>query len=185
MKTCTKCKAEKPFSEFHKHSARPDGLQPFCKICKAKNHSDNREQISAQRAKHYSANRKEVLAKQAAYQAANKEKVAEYQLKYRSANAEKYAQNNRNRRARKRNAEGRHTAADIARIFENQRGLCANCHAKLFNSGRQKFHVDHVVPLIKGGSNWPDNLQCLCPQCNNKKRAKDPIEWAQQNGRLI
>jgi hypothetical protein len=29
------------------------------------------------------------------------------------------------------------------------------------------------------------NLQMLCHACNMEKRARDPIEWAQDNGRLI
>jgi hypothetical protein len=32
--------------------------------------------------------------------------------------------------------------------------------------------VDHVVPESLGGSRHEDNLQTLCEECNNKKRAK-------------
>ncbi|MGP0054591.1 MAG: HNH endonuclease [Steroidobacteraceae bacterium] len=31
------------------------------------------------------------------------------------------------------------------------------------------FHVDHVVPLARGGTNWPANLALLAPVCNRKK----------------
>ena len=34
----------------------------------------------------------------------------------------------------------------------------------------RKLSVDHVVPLTKGGSCWPDNLQPLCRPCNSSKR---------------
>ena len=33
MKTCSKCLVEKDESEFSKHLARKDGLQPYCKPC--------------------------------------------------------------------------------------------------------------------------------------------------------
>lgn len=33
MKRCTKCKIEKPLSEYHKHPASRDGLRPICKTC--------------------------------------------------------------------------------------------------------------------------------------------------------
>lgn len=153
--------------------------------CRAAHYAKNKQRILQKSAKNYAANRDRIAKYCEQYYAENRERIAEYQLKYRSANAEKYAQNNRNRRARKRNAEGRHTAADVSRIFEGQRGLCANCHTALFKCGKNKFHVDHIIPLVRGGSNWPDNLQCLCPACNNRKRAKDPIAWANENGRLL
>lgn len=230
MKTCTKCKIEKPKSEFNKDSKRADGLQYHCKACNAAYRLANKERIRAYLAEYREVNKEAVRAgkaeyrlrnrerinkKSAAYWMANKEKLNEYKAKYTEANREKirkyradyyaskkdefrkngarhYAENKetyiqyaRDRRAIKRNAEGRHTAADITRIFEHQRGLCVNCHTKLFKSGKQKFHVDHIIPLAKGGSNWPSNLQCLCPTCNLSKGAKDPLEWAHQNGRLF
>ena len=33
MKTCTKCKIEKPFEAFYKHSMLKDGYRPECKEC--------------------------------------------------------------------------------------------------------------------------------------------------------
>jgi hypothetical protein len=33
MKTCSRCKVEKPELEFNRSSARKDGLQNYCKIC--------------------------------------------------------------------------------------------------------------------------------------------------------
>jgi len=86
-----------------------------------------------------------------------------------------------NRRARVRGAEGKHTRADVDRIFEQQGGKCAECKTRL----NDKYHVDHIMPLSKGGSNWPKNLQCLCETCNVRKSAKHPLDWARQNGRLL
>lgn len=37
----------------------------------------------------------------------------------------------------------------------------------------------------KGGIHGDENLQLLCPACNLKKSNKDPIVWANQNGRLL
>lgn len=36
MKTCSQCNETKPFSEFHKHSAKADGVQSACKSCRKK-----------------------------------------------------------------------------------------------------------------------------------------------------
>jgi len=74
----------------------------------------------------------------------------------------------RNKRAKRRGAEGKHSAEDIARIWNEQEGLCAICGMPL--DGTE--HVDHIIPLSRGGSNWPDNIQLLCPPCNMTKGAK-------------
>jgi 5-methylcytosine-specific restriction endonuclease McrA len=35
------------------------------------------------------------------------------------------------------------------------------------------FHLDHVVPLYKGGLDVDSNLQVLDPACHDKKTLKD------------
>jgi 5-methylcytosine-specific restriction endonuclease McrA len=85
------------------------------------------------------------------------------------------------RRAREKGAAGNHTANDILFLLEKQRYKCANCS----KSVRKMRHVDHIMPLAKGGSNDRKNLQILCPPCNLSKRAKHPIDWARENGRLL
>ena len=226
MKICSKCKAEKPLTEFGKQSDTADGLKANCKTCRAAYNAANRDKLAAYNAAYYAANRESVMAAaarcreaspdkcaayQEAYQAANRERLAAYKAAYyesnrekiavtraayqaenreriaayRAENPEKFAAYRRNRRARKRNAEGSHTAADVRAIFESQRGLCANCQTKLFKSGKHKFHADHIAPLSKGGSNDKYNLQCLCPSCNLSKGAKHPDAWAKQQGKLL
>ncbi len=32
-------------------------------------------------------------------------------------------------------------------------------------------HVDHIIPIARGGSNEPENLIAACPRCNMAKRA--------------
>jgi 5-methylcytosine-specific restriction endonuclease McrA len=100
-------------------------------------------------------------------------------------NPEKKLTHIRNRDALKRNAPGKHTAADIAALFETQNGLCGACNAVLIKTGKGRFHADHVIPLKRGGSNNPDNLQLLCPFCNLSKGDKHPDDWARSRGRLF
>jgi hypothetical protein len=112
---------------------------------------------------------------------AHKEPVSAYHRTWAKNNPLKIGAWNRARRARSRNAEGRHTQADIENLLRLQRHRCANCCNPLGRS----YHVDHVYPLAKGGSNWKDNIQLLCQSCNLKKSAKDPILFAQEQGRLL
>lgn len=174
MKVCTKCNIEKPFSEFYKQSRNKNGLQPKCKSCDSK-----------KRMEWHKKHRDESILRNNQYYLQNRDAILERQKKYRDENPELSPIYDRSRKARIVGAEGHHNQSEIKNIFSMQRGLCANCSTKLFISGKQKFHVDHISPLSRGGSNWPSNLQCLCPTCNLRKHAKDPIAWAKENGRLL
>ena len=84
-------------------------------------------------------------------------------------------------RANRRKAPGSFTADDATAIRKAQRDRCAYCKEKLNGGG----HLDHIVSLSKGGSNWPRNLQWLCIGCNLSKHNKDPIDFAQRKGLLL
>lgn len=34
------------------------------------------------------------------------------------------------------------------------------------------LHIDHIVPIAKGGKTVESNLQVLCSKCNGKKSSK-------------
>lgn len=40
------------------------------------------------------------------------------------------------------------------------------------------MEVDHKVPLSKGGTDDPDNLQCLCVECHERKSSAERGESA-------
>lgn len=69
---------------------------------------------------------------------------------------------------------GRFTAGDIELILRSQKGLCWWCGKKVGD----KYHVDHRIPLSRGGSNAPENLVISCPPCNLSKNDKLPHEWS-------
>lgn len=43
IKTCTKCKEDKPYSAYGKHTKSPLGLQTYCKSCKSKSDKEYRD----------------------------------------------------------------------------------------------------------------------------------------------
>jgi 5-methylcytosine-specific restriction endonuclease McrA len=143
----------------------------------------NREKLRECQRKRNAANPEKQREHDRKWIAANREKNRESQRKWYAKNPDKVRVNSRLRRARKQGAEGRHTAAAVADIFKMQRGRCAyfaKCGQKLV-----AYHIDHIVPLSKGGTNNPSNLQLTCPICNISKGAKDPIVYAQRIGLLL
>jgi len=105
------------------------------------------------------------------YYAANRDKILEKDKKWRKDNPEKSRALVRNRRSRIKKCDGRHTGQDVIDILHSQNFLCNACGIDI----SKKYHVDHIIPIAKGGSNWPSNLQCLCVDCNLRKGSK--IGW--------
>ena len=93
---------------------------------------------------------------------------------WRKANPEKVRASVRNRTALRKAAEGTHTAQEIIELLDRQNWECAECGVSL----KEKRHIDHIVPLSRGGPNYISNLQGLCPTCNCSKNARTPEEWA-------
>lgn len=111
----------------------------------------------------------------------NRDRIKLYIKQWIEENRDKKRAAHRNRKARKRQNGGSHTAADVNEIFKWQRGKCAYCPVRL----DKNFHVDHITPLSKGGSNDRKNLQLLCGPCNLSKSARDPIDFMRSLGRLL
>ncbi len=141
----------------------------------------HKERIDAVNKAWSEANKERCSASQKAWRDANKERCFATRKAWRDANPEKYAVLKRNDRARRRNAPGKHTAADILNLLSLQKNKCATCKVSVSKG----YHVDHVVALINGGSNDKSNLQILCPTCNMRKNSKDPIEFNQSLGLLL
>jgi 5-methylcytosine-specific restriction endonuclease McrA len=73
-------------------------------------------------------------------------------------------------------ARGSHTADDIEAIYASQKGRCYWCQERV----GKDYHVDHRIPMSRGGTNNPDNIVIACPHCNQSKKDKLPHEWAGQ-----
>lgn len=113
--------------------------------------------------------------KNAASYLENREVRLQQAKDWQKANPEKSRVRNRNRRAKRINAEGTHTELQTTALLELQDHKCNSCGICLHTTEK---HLDHIMPLDLGGSNWIDNLQWLCQFCNNSKGAKHPDDWA-------
>ena len=109
-----------------------------------------------------------------ASRAKDPQKSASNSSRWRAANQDALRARNGRQRAVKLSAEGEYSPDDVSALKVRQEGLCAGpCSSRLEDG----FHVDHIYPLSRGGTNWPDNLQLLCPKCNCSKGAKTMEEW--------
>jgi hypothetical protein len=128
------------------------------------------------------------------YRKKNADRLREYQKEYRKKNRDRvnartraYVKANRERanvyqrrmfHIRKRTpAQGNFTTADVDALIKRQKGKCYWCKRPY-----GEYHIDHVWPLSKGGSNCASNIVISCVPCNRTKKAKTPMEWA---GRLL
>lgn len=100
-----------------------------------------------------------------------------YQSRFRRNSPDKYRANYRRYEHRKREAPGGHTSAELETLKRTQKG-CWWCGKPITD----QHHIDHVVPLSRGGSNDISNLRVTCPPCNARKKDKLPAEFA---GRLF
>lgn len=138
---------------------------------------EHREQARESRKRTYDQKREYYINKAREWREKHPEeyraKQHEYKLAHFRAHPQEYVTDTRNRRARLRNAPGKHTVEDVQRLYDAQDGLCHWCKAPL----NGHYHVDHVIPVSRGGSNDPSNLVLACQHCNCSKNDSLPDEW--------
>ncbi len=141
----------------------------------------NPDRIKAIDARKYAKHRVSDRKRRAVKYEQNKESVKAANKAYKINNRHLYAAYSHNRRARKLASSGKLSPGLSLKLYELQKGMCPCCGKPLGDD----FHIDHIVPLSKGGANEDWNIQLLRSSCNLRKNAKDPIEYMQENGFLL
>jgi 5-methylcytosine-specific restriction endonuclease McrA len=150
MMICSKCKLDKPPNAFC-------GKSYYCKPCDNEYRRARYAAIPAIKAKKVAAVIK--------HQAANWATIGPYQRQWAKNNPIKKNIAAHRRRARQLGQFVENV--DRQAVFEMHGGMCGICEE--FIQG--KFHVDHVIPLSKGGLHCYANVQPAHPNCNRKKWA--------------
>lgn len=70
------------------------------------------------------------------------------------------------RYARESGAVGSHTLDEWNNLKNSYGNKCAYCKEE------KQLTKDHIIPLSKGGSDYIENIQPLCRNCNSKKNTK-------------
>lgn len=176
-KRCSSCANWYPRSTvyFNRDKGRKDGLCHHCKECSKKKAAAHYKEHPEYYKQYDRDNAEQVNMHYRKY----RETHPEVYVRYRIATREQHRVHECNRRALKKRAGGTFTKQDIQAQYDRQKGKCYYCHKKI-----TKYHIDHVVPLSRGGSNGPENLVIACPACNLKKNDKLLHEWF-DGGRLL
>lgn len=99
--------------------------------------------------------------------------------KWQRANPEAHKRLTQRRRAREAGAEGDYTVTEWEAIKAKYDYTCLWCRRR---EPEIRLSPDHIKPLAKGGTSWPDNIQPLCAMvringrrsgCQYRKNAKE------------
>jgi 5-methylcytosine-specific restriction endonuclease McrA len=155
-----------------------------CVICKKKLNNEYYSRHSDRVIKHvmqrYRENPEAKIEQITRWAKKNRERVRKNHRDWSHKNPIKVAANSRNQRARRAKAPGSHTATQIIELLEWQQWKCAVCGVSIRN--KENRHIDHILPIVLGGSNYIWNLRGLCNACNHSKFEKHPIDWDRERG---
>lgn len=141
----------------------------------------NADRIKERQAKLYAADPVKFRERKNRRYAEKTEIVKGYVAKWKANNKDACRAHDLNRRANKLNNGGKLSKEIVEKLMKLQRGKCACCHLPLGDD----FHIDHIMPLSRGGENTDQNVQLLRSKCNLQKNAKHPVDFMQQRGFLL
>lgn len=166
---CPKCKKYKNKAYFYTDSSKrsPSGYDVYCKDCDkqrklVKNLSSKALKAKKERDTRYAENNRESESKR------------KLRLYHKLKNTPKWrvtkARKDSKRRSNITNSVNDLTCMDIAELLAIQENKCASCNTKFNKTNR--YTIDHIVPVSKGGGLTFNNVQLLCKHCNCSKGAK-------------
>lgn len=184
-KRCVTCKEVKEASAFGKNRSTPDGFQHSCRECRKASHRAKRieaglpvrgpkqtkeERLALAREYNQRTNRS-VLRRNRDYERVRESERLSHK-KWRESNPEAYRakihlDNSRRRTRLAGNGVYEISPKDMRRLLRQPCGSC----------GGAGEHMDHIVPVSRGGHHAIGNLQMLCRKCNLSKHNKLSIEW--------
>ena len=178
-KTCTKCKRRKSFEAFNKSKRGRHGLNNYCRECdsvnKKKWYLANKVRALAKAERWRTDNPERYLEIQKAHKIKYKEQYSEYYKDWASRNRDKVNLKKHRYYARRRQQLGEVSPDIVDRLLVEQSGRCLYCNREL-----QEYHLEHMIPVSRGGMHDDINLCLSCPSCNYRKKDKTAEEFQQQ-----
>lgn len=189
-KKCSKCSEIKLLSEFSKQKSSKSGYKYNCKSCDKDYRVANKDKNTEYQKKWYIENRDRILEGMQD----NREHILEYKRKrYQekreilSAISLEYYHKNRDH-CNLTNKKWRQENHEIRRAIEAKRRALKKSVSTtdpwelqqislFYKECPEGYHVDHIIPLAKGGRHELSNLQHLEDWMNQNKFTKHPDDW--------
>lgn len=202
-KPCSKCGVTQPLENFRINRAAKDGRQSACKPCQRKLYEARAEHYKAKARAHRAEHINEIREKQRDYFKKNSEQIRlrarawhhankdrakitkrkgyirnrqrriDYTRDWREINRDKakISDNNSTHRRRARLNQANHFFIPPIELERLRRQPCVYC------GSTREIEIDHVIPLVKGGSHGIGNLVSACMSCNRSKGGLFVMEW--------
>ena len=176
IKICTKCKIEKSLDEFFKRNDVKTSHRSHCKQC-TKTQKDiyrkqNEEIIKKKQKEWGDKNRTNRLKKKIEYNRRHRKEIRKWHKEYLQTEKgkEKSRVGTANYRAKKRNnSDGTITYKALRWLRKLQNNKCYKCKKPLDFISPRATHLDHHIPISKGGKHSIENVVYLCQFCNLSK----------------
>jgi 5-methylcytosine-specific restriction endonuclease McrA len=167
--SCFECR-----KEMLEGKAKANGVVPW-----SKTEEERRARRKATLKKYAEKNKEKVKVSQQKFKERNPNRAKQIKDEWRKRQPKEYFRLKSHRR--RATVVGSVSKGIAKKLLELQKHRCAVCKVKI----EEKYEIDHIVPLAKGGAHADDNLQLLCPFCNRSKGALDPLEYMQSKGYLL
>lgn len=147
---------------------------------------NNIEKLKEYKKQYHAKNKEKIIEKSKIWYESNIERAKEtrkkYNKYYRSTESSKISSRIFKLKRRKviRYGCDKATNTEIKLLIENSKN-CYWCDKELNGI----YHIDHYIPIAKGGNHSIENLVISCPSCNLRKHSKDPMQFAKEIGKIF
>ncbi len=135
----------------------------------------NKDAIAERRKKYYQYNKDLILLRDKIYRDKNRDKINNRNQQYYKEHKDDFVFKARERkRLIRETKDGTITKESLGHMYETQFHKCDYCECDLDIFGK---HLDHILPLTRGGMHTLSNVHWVCPKCNLSKNDKTEEEW--------
>lgn len=187
MKTCQRCQQRKPIDAFGSDKRREDGLYPYCRQCSRDYHKERRERCKAVTVTIITT--RKTCSKCQQRKSSNefppsspgttrdgllgwcRSCVATNRRAHYVKHPDKYKEDSEMRRAKQKKV--RVERVNRRTVYRRDGGCCYLCGDPV---EFKKMHLEHKIPLSKGGEHSYANCATSCSDCNLRKGVRLPEE---------